>query len=142
VCKKLNLGVKIAVLNEKEDLNFANEIKSSFRSAEMFVLEDCEGAVHIFKDAHFAISGRYHGVLLSLALETPTLALSGDPKITSACSDFLNFVPFPIKKMQDGALLYNYIVEILEKHEKIAPKICAIMQKSSEKTENALKYLI
>ena len=142
ISKRMNLCPKIVVLNENEDLQFALDVARHFVCAEIFVPRCIEDATLCFQGANFVISGRFHGVLLAFTLGIPMIALSGDPKIMSACEDFSNSAPFPACKMDDGVLILNYIEEILAKSEKTLPKTCELVQKSAEKSEKMLNYLI
>ena len=142
ISKSLKLRPKIVVLNENEDLQFALDIQRRFSSAKVFVPQGLCDAALCFRCAKFVISGRYHGVLLAFALGTPILALSGDPKIQSACEDFLNPAPFPFHKVVNGDSLLKHIQIIIEKSEKIAPKTCELMKISGKKAEKMLDYLI
>ena len=148
ISKYYGAHLKIVVMNEKEDLEFANELVSLISSSEVVILrafgekedehKNSPDPATVLCGAKFVISSRYHGALLATALGIPTLAVSSDEKLRSLCKDFSIFPLSSPKILGNYAILCEKIDKMLLFFNKNEQKIAFLVQKN---TLLADKYL-
>ena len=86
--KKQGIPPLIAVLNPKEDLKIAKELKTILPNAKIVYPKGAFELCELILGTKFVISQRYHGSMFGIVCGTPTLSVSNDPKMYALCNDF------------------------------------------------------
>lgn len=145
LANKVNASLLIAVMNNK-DVPLAKKIFAKSKSVRFILLKNVEDLCEIASGASLVITQRYHGALVSLALEIPTLALSTDPKIISLGNDFDHiFENCNPKIIKNHTFLSEKVSFLLQKVSKHDPKVSQIDRKSVEvesKIDAIIKYYL
>lgn len=135
--------LKIIVLNEKEDLPLAIELKKQINEVEIAVPRTAEECARAFSGAKFVISSRYHGSMLASVLQIPSLSVSSDPKIRALCKDLALFPVAHPEVLKDPELLNIKITKNLDYHlqnaDLIAQKIKHATHLAKTRLEKILK---
>ena len=127
----------VAVLNVREDLEFAREVASLLGSVKIVCPKTPRELLEVLSDAKFVISQRYHGSLFATISKLPASCISNDPKMHAFCKDFGLFPSQSVDIFKNSDVLieqiegavYHYKENIVKINERIehSVKMCGKM---------------
>lgn len=110
------LPLVVAVLNAREDLEFAREVASLLGGVKIVCPKTPRELLEVLSDAKFVISQRYHGSLFATISKLPALCISNDPKMHAFCKDFGLFPSQNVDIFQNLDVLLEQIDRVLIHH--------------------------
>lgn len=140
--KKYSAHPVIAVLNKTDDLSLAEMLQRNIKCACATIFTNQNDMASVFSGAKFVISQRYHGTLLAISCNTPTLSLSQDPKMYGLSRDFNIAAPITPKILANPTLTDEILKKALNYHKNHSSEIQSqteILTKKAEKISSVLK---
>lgn len=113
----------VAVLNAREDLEFASEVTRLLGGVKIVCPKTPNELYKIFLGAEFVISQRYHGSLFAAVCGLPVLCVSSDPKMHAFCKDFGLFPSQSVDIYKNSDVLLEQIDRAIIHHKENIVKI-------------------
>ena len=123
ISQKYSVRPVIAVLNKRDDLALARILQKNIKCDQTMIFTNPDEMASVFGGAKFVISQRYHGALLALSCNIPTLSLSQDPKMYGLSRDFGSAAPALPQILSNPALMEEILQKALSYHEKHSKEI-------------------
>ena len=131
----------VAVLNVREDLEFAREVASLLGGVKIVCPKTPRELLEVLSDAKFVISQRYHGSLFATISKLPALCISNDPKMHAFCKDFGLFPSQSVDIFQNSDVLIEQIDRVKRHYENNCEKIEKTVEFNTNNTRESLKKL-
>ena len=136
------LPLAIAVLNAREDLEFARDVARFLGGVKIVCPKTPNELFKILSGAKFVISQRYHGSLFATLSKLPVLCVSNDPKMHAFCKDFALFPSQNVDIFRNSGVFVEQVARAGGHYENNCEKIEKNVEFNTNNARESLNKLI